>query len=175
MENNFFEFCELLLEAHKGDYHRVYGYVSFGEWVEGGSQFDFSARQAYYFVNIAKKAEELGLDKEEIRSARVTNIKEIFTLDTAVFGEEMRTLVSNAPHMTVNEVKDAVALLKAKDLEEPKVFVTLRLPKSIKEKLDEAFELVRRVGGADFPNDVCLEYILQEYIQSAPQQEESLA
>jgi hypothetical protein len=174
-ENNFLDLCELLLEAQEGSYHTLYGYGRFADWVEQDSGLDMSARQAFYLVNIAKKVKQLGLSRQEIKQAKVSKLKEIFSLEPTEHAEEMKQLVAAAESDSLDEVKEKVAKLKAKQGEEPKAYMTLKVDASVKETIEEAIELARMNYGDVVVNgevteasvSQCMELIAIAYLQDA--------
>src|SRR4051812_15549140 len=86
LKENFFDMCDLLLEVSEKGYHSEWGYATFGEWVEEGSDLDISARSAFYYLNISRKAAQLGVTKENLRKLKISSLKQIFSLDPQEFG-----------------------------------------------------------------------------------------
>lgn len=172
IEDNFFTLCDLLLEAQENDYHAVWGYIRFGDWVEQGSDLDLSARSAYYFINIAKKARTLGMTREQLKQAKVSKLKEIFSLDPEENSREMKALVAACADKTLEEIKEKVRKIKVKDGKEDMVNITIKVSTSVKETIDRAFELARKNYGDVLingePHDAtpsqCMELISVSYV-----------
>jgi hypothetical protein len=146
-DDNFFEMCELLLEAQEKALHQHWGFARFGDWIEVASGLDMSARQAYYYVGIAKKALDLGLVREDLLKAKISKLKEIFTLDPQEHADDMRQLVADAPIWTLDEIKEKVRDLKGDSEENEFGHITIKYPLSAKPVIDEAFELAKRLRG----------------------------
>jgi hypothetical protein len=170
MENGFLEVCDLLLEAHEGQYHTVYGFGRFTDWVEQGSGLDCGARMAGYYVNIGKKIRQLGLTREEIRKAKISKLKAIFSLDPLEHGEEMKALV--AGNDSLAQVEEKVRAIRKKAGKSNFVTMKIKIEPEAKEVVDEAFELARRHYGStvqdgeirDISDGKCLELVSAEYI-----------
>ena len=169
IEDGFFDICDLLCEAQTGDYHVFYGYGRFGDWVETASGLDMSARQAFYLVNISKKAKQLGLSREQLKLIKISKLKEIFSLDLDEHVAAVKELVEEAPGLSLEEVKNRVRGLKG---ESETLYITLKLDKAIKDTMDRAFELARRNYGSQMQNgeaaDIsvshCFELLCVEYL-----------
>lgn len=172
LETRFFNICELLTEVKDSNYHNVYGFTTFADWVEQGSELDMSARQAFYYINIYRKIEKLGLGKNIVSSIGVTKLKEILSLPVEQEAD-IKGLLSSAPDTTVAEVKTQVAKAKAKNGEEPVEYVTFRLDPGVKAMVDKAFKLARLVYGEDViegdavepTHSKCMELICLAYTQ----------
>lgn len=154
VEDSFFDLCDLLLEAKEGSYHNVWGYGQFGDWVEMASGLDMSRRQADYYVSIGRKSKVLGLTRDQLKQAKISKLKEVFSLDTQTQGEQMKQLVEEAKTESLEAIREKVQGLKAKDGEEPWVYMTIKVPKSVKEdSIEPALELARRIYGNQFRED----------------------
>lgn len=174
IENNFFDLCELLLEAKEGEYHLIYGFERFGDWVEQGSDLDLSARSAYYYINIGEKARELGLTREMLKQAKISKLKEIFTLEPEENGDDMKRLVESASSSSLEEIKKEVAKAKEKSGVPTAAYMTLKLDPMVKDTVEEAIELARRNYGdtideygevKDASVSKCVELICVSYLQ----------
>jgi hypothetical protein len=158
-DESYLDTCELLFEAHQNNYHQTLGYTTFIDWVTTAN-LDISARTAFYYIGIQKKSNILGLTRAQLSLCNVSSLKEIFTLDPVVHGPEMLNLVE-------------VALLKCVAGEEPPVYLTLKLSASIKDTLENAFEVCRRLYGSvesesgpvDISDSKCVELIFLSYLQ----------
>lgn len=175
LHDGLFDLAELLAEARKNAYHQDYGFSRFGEWVEQGSGLDMSERTAYYLVRLIENAKELGIPRSQLRAAKMSKLKEIFALDHHVHGDAMRQLVGECQYLPLLEVRERINKIKAVEGVEPYVYVTLKIPKSVKEQtVDPAFELVRRQYGdardpltgevMDVSDSKCIEFICTNYI-----------
>lgn len=177
----FVRMCKLLREAQQNNYHTVFGYGRFGEWIEKDSDLDISERQAYYLIGITRKAEELGIEIESLSSYRVTELKEIFSLEPKQHATNMCRLLSESPSMTLEEVKAEVAQVKQKEGQEPVSYMTVKIEQSVKEIVNTAFELVRRQHGSsvsegdsvDLSDSRCLEFVCLAYTQDPNNVQES--
>ncbi len=173
-KNNFFTICDLLLEADEGDYFQYFGCKNFTEWVEQ-SEFDFSWRQAYYYLSVAKKTRELGLSKDQLAEIPISKLKEILSLEPAEHEKTIRALLEEADSLSVEEVKDKVKGIKKKSGEEVWVHYNFKITEETKETLEEAFELARKINGStvdettgevkDISNSRCLEFIAASFLQ----------
>ena len=179
VQSNAVDMAFLLREAHQFEYFRVLGANSFESWVESSIELDMSPRQAFYLVGIAKKAEQLGLTKEDLKQTKISKLKQIFSLDPAEFPEEMKQLLASSSSESLEEVAKKVAEFKADTGEEPTSYVKFKLPESVKETLMESFEVCRRMYGstineygevADISDSRCLELIAVSFIQDAHNQ-----
>jgi hypothetical protein len=180
MENGFLEVCDLLLEAHEGQYHSVYGYGRFTDWVVEGSGLDCGARMAGYFVQIAKKARQLGLTREDLTKIRISKLKMIFSLDPLEHGEEMRQYLIAAQTEPLSSIEDKVRALRKQAGKPNYVTKHIKIEADVEPIVDEAFELARRNYGSivqdgeidDVSDGKCLELISAEYIQDPNNHEE---
>lgn len=172
LDDNFFDMCELLLEAQEQGYHVVYGYSRFGDWIEQAG-LDLSARSAYYLINIAKKARALGLTRAEMKETKISKLKEIFALDPQEHGTEMKQLVASAREDSLEAVKEKVARVRAEATgQQPFVLKTFKLDPNVLATVEEAFELARAQYGSRIENgeeveasdSQCLEIICIEYL-----------
>jgi hypothetical protein len=174
IEDSFLDMCDLLMEAQEGEYHRVWGFNTFSEWVEQGSSLELSARQAYYLVNISKNAKALGIDRDLLRKAKLSKLKEIFTLDPVKHGEHIKELVQQAADgVSLQAIKAQVKSYAEPGIIQPS-YVTVKLEPEVKETFDEAVELARRNYGStvghegevkDISISKALELILVSYLQ----------
>ncbi len=175
MFDGLLDIAELLAEARRGDYHIHYGFPRFGDWVEQGSGLDMSERTAYYLIKIVENAKLLGISREELRAAKLSKLKEIFSLDAEVHGDEIKLLVGEAKESSLDDIRTKVQKIKSGGGEEPFVFLTIKVPMSVKENyIDPAFELIRRQYGdrkdaagnpVDITSGVCMEYLCQAFVQ----------
>lgn len=173
-KNAFFTACELLLEAYENEYHKHYGFDRFRDWIEQ-SDFDLGYRQAYYYVAIGKAARKLGLDKKALAETKMSNLKEILSLDPEMHEPVIRGLLAEANELTVEEVKAKVREAKHKKGEEVYVHYNFKLEETVKEIVEEAFELARKLNGSivdevtgevkEISNSRCLEFICASFLQ----------
>jgi hypothetical protein len=173
---NMFTLAELLTEAREHSYHEVWGFNRFGDWVEKGSGLDISARTAYYLITIWEKSKELGIPRDQLVAARIAKLKEIFSLDSTKYGDEIKKLVYDAPNSNLDAVRAAVNKLKADGGNiEPYTYITIKIPQSSKETIERSFELVRNQYGdvvdpqtgelLQLSAGKCLEYVCEGYLQ----------
>lgn len=174
VKESFFTTCELLLEAQENGYHTVYDFGNFGEWIRATPELEISERSAYYYIGIAKKAQTLGVTKEQLVKLPITSMKAIFSLDPLEHQSKMIELLDEAEHESVEDVAAKVRKVKAKDGQEEEYHhITLKLPDSIKQTFDDAVELARANYGdvwvngepTEAPIARCLEIICISYVQ----------
>jgi hypothetical protein len=176
LEENFFDLCELLMEAQTNAYHVIYGFGRFGEWVEEGSGLDMSARSAYYHISIAKKTAELGLTREDVRRVKISLLKKIFELEPKEHADEMRELVADAANMSLDEVIEEVNKLRKAVGKSAPLYKTFKFDVDLKQVIDEAFALARMSYGdvvdpatgeiTEASDSRCMELICAEYLAS---------
>ena len=171
-KSNFFELCDLLLEAHENSYHLIWGYGSFKDWIEA-CNLDIKWRAAYNYLAVAQRSRELGVGRDELAKLPITTLTEIFSLKPADHAEDMRQLIGEAEDLTTDEVKQRVKQKKLKAGEEMYTHLNLKIPVTVKEIVDEAFELARRLHGSvvdefgnvvDISDGKCLEYIAASFL-----------
>lgn len=183
MHDGVFELAELLTEARDAEYHKFWGFTRFGDWIEQGSNLDMSQRTAYYLIKIIEKSRLLGISRETLKLAGISKLKEIFTLELPDFNTQVKSLVAHAPDKSLMDIKNEVAQLKTAGGIQPFVYITLKLPKSVKEEtIDPAFELLRKKYGdykdpqtgesIDITDGKCLEFIAVEFLQDPHNQPE---
>lgn len=176
-----FDVCGLLLEAHTNSYHMSFGFARFNDWLESTPSMDLSPRQAAYFINIAKKAELLEVDRATLKRVKMTKLKEIFSLDPTVHKAEMLALLEEAEAMTLKEVQYKVQCLKTEDGQDVMLHMTIKYPESAREVIDIAFERARREIGTsqdangdqvDPSNGKCVEFICADFSAGAEFEEQ---
>jgi hypothetical protein len=180
INNNFFELCDLLSEAHAGAYHTLYGFSQFGDWIEQGSGLDLSARQGFYYVQIAKKARQLGLTREDLLKSGISKLKKIFSLDPLEFGDEIKQLLAAGETESLSVIEAKVQALRKQAGKPSYKTLHIRIEADVEPIVDEAFELARRNYGSivqdgeidDVSDGKCLELISAEYIQDPNNHEE---
>jgi hypothetical protein len=176
--NSMFELADLLSEAKKNDYHTHWGYVRFDEWVEQGSGLDISARTAFYLINIVEKANELGIPREAMSGVKISKLKSIFSLDSTKHADSIKLLLENAESKSLEEINEEVWKIKSNGNGEPMAYITIKMPKSVKDDVvDLAFDMVRReIGDVVNPETGeiseatpgrCMEFICVEWMQDA--------
>lgn len=182
LQEGIFDLADLLSEARRKAFHVNWGYANFGHWIEEGSGLDISERSAFYLIKIVDTGKELGIPKAQLRAVKMSKLKEIFTLDKEKHGDSIRELVGQGQHLPLSEIRDKIGALKEKDGIQPFIYMTLKMPKSVKEEtVDQAFELVRRQYGdskddqgniIDLTEGKCLEFVCQSYVQDPNNQGE---
>jgi len=173
LHEGLFDLAELLAEARSKSFHVNWGFARFGDWVEQGSGLDIAARTAYYLICIVEKGKLLGIPRNQLRAVKMSKLKEIFSLDAGTNGETIKQLVGQGQSLSLDEVRNAVNQVKTGAGLEPLVYMTVKLPKSVKQIVDDAFEIVRRNYGDklneygepfDLSDSGCLELICAEYL-----------
>ncbi len=170
IETDFLDLCDLLREAQEKNYPALWGFNTFGDWVEVASGLEISSSTAYYYVDISKKASALGLTREQLLAVRVSKLREIFRLSIDEHEAEIRALIEEAPGLTVKEVRNRV---RSAIGQSEVMYITLKLDKEVKETLDEALELARRNYGSvvtngevrDISISKAVELIMVDYCQ----------
>lgn len=171
LDDKFFTLCDLLREAHNNAYYHYWGYTSFETWIEY-SGLDLSPRQAYYYIGIAGKAEKLGLDRADLAAAKISKLKEIFTLDPAEHGKEMKELVAAAATEGLQVISDKVQEIRTKSGKPNLGFWTLRVSTEIKPIVNRALNIARHNYGSIVTPDgqlkqasdsQCLEVMAADY------------
>jgi len=155
---------ELLCEVRDSKYFVDYGFGRFDNWLEK-STFDIKPRQAYYLMAINDKSKKLGITKEELVKIGLSKLKAIFSIENPTL-EQVKGLLEDAKTKSTDEITSQVTSLKLTDGQEPFVYITLKLPQSAKDGIDEAVELARKhIGGAsDAPVGVCIEWICANFL-----------
>jgi hypothetical protein len=174
LEDNFFSLCDLLRETHKNAYHHTWGFSNFESWVEN-SGLDLSPRQAYYYISIASKAEKLGLDRSDLAAAKISKLKEIFTLDPTEYAGEMKELVAAAATEGLQAISDRIKEIRKRDGKPTERTYSMKFSTEIKETQQKAFELARMNYGETIDQETgalreatdsqCMEIISVSYIQ----------
>jgi hypothetical protein len=180
------ELGALLLEAREHDYHVVWGFPRFGDWVEA-SDLDMSERQAYYLMQIVQRAQALNITQAQLERVKLTKLKEIFALKAAP-DDVIKQLVENAETATLEEVKYQVQVVKQGGEDNEFTFINLdlkgkRIPRLARDRIMEAFEDIRRRYGntVNGEGEVCditdwraLEMICEEYLNDPNRHEQVL-
>jgi hypothetical protein len=180
--DKMFDLAELLKESKDGAFHLHWGFSRFEDWVEKGSGLDISARTAFYLINIVEKARELGISRDKYTGVKISKLKAIFSLDAKKHGEEIRLLLETADSKSLEEIQSEVWKIKTDGKGEEFAYITIKVPKSVKEDVvDLAFEEVRRIYGDIVDEETgevkeatpgkCLELICVEFIQDAHRKE----
>lgn len=177
LDKNFLALCDVLLEIQEKKYFHTYGFQNFASFIERGSGLDISARTAYSYLSIIKKANQLGISRARLNIVSISKLKEIFSLDPILYGQEIKDLLMKAVTLKLAEVKREVQYLKTADGEEPTVYMTIKIEQSVKGVIDTAFEFMRRSYGGtftegdeiDISDSKCIELICLEYTQQFDQ------
>jgi len=170
IEDGFFDICELLAEAQQHDYHHVWGFERFQDWIETASGLDMSGRQAFYMIQIANRAKQLGLTRDQLKLIKISKLKQIFSLDPDQFAAEIKALIEEAPGLSLDEVTNRVRALKGQS---EQIFMTIKVERSIKDTIDRALELAKRNYGSvmlghdatDISTSQCMELLCVSYVQ----------
>lgn len=155
-----FELAELLNESKTNNYWKELGQLSFDDWVKT-LNIDMSPRQVHYLIAVDKMAAYLGVDTQAKLKAKITKLKEIFTLDptltitdSATGKEEsmadiMRQLVKDAPNKTHTEIKEIVKRLKgeSEDPDDQLTWLNLPIRRDAKDVVARAIDLAKLLSG----------------------------
>lgn len=169
--SNYWDLCDLLHEASEGDYHNVWGYDRFDVWVEQASGLDISARQAFYLITIKRKADLLGLTRDQLKDCKLSKLKEIFSLNVDKYKDDILDLLQNKD-LPLDEVRSKVKKLKGIEDEEM-VYKTIKIPTLAWETIQNALDLVRSKHGSttnefgevvEIPDGRALELMSAEYL-----------
>ena len=101
----FYDMALGLLEAHEQEYHREWGFESFREYVE--KELDMKYRTAYYMVEIAQMARNLGIDAERIKQIGWTKMR-VITGAISNNPEESEKYLHMAESMSQRDLQNAV-------------------------------------------------------------------
>lgn len=158
----FLEFAALIKEAKEQEYHIIYGFGDFGEW--SLQELEISERQAYYMIQVINGANALGIPLDDLKKLRVSQLKEIFSLDAEQYAEQIKELVASGVDMTVEATKDKVMALKAeREGLEPMAMFTIKVPLSARAVIRQAIDKVKVIDG-DMSDGRALELICGDYI-----------
>jgi len=173
-KSNFFAIGSLLLEFDEGDYYQYFGCKNFTEWIEQ-SELEIGVRNGYYYISIAKKTRELGLTEKDLSEIPISKLKEILSLAPSEHEKTIRALIEEADSLSVEEVKEKVRGVKQKHGEEVYCHLNFKLTEEVKEIVEEAMELARKLNGStvdtttgevvDISNSRCLEFIAASFLQ----------
>lgn len=133
--DNLLHLGELLSEARLNDYPQELGFDSFAEWLED-TGLDMSERQAYYLIKIVDNARSLGIPREQLQQSKMSKLKEIFALDPATQGEQIKQLVAASADMKLKEVRAKVAEARGTAGLEPTTWRNFRVTESQAQVID---------------------------------------
>ena len=108
INKNYVKLVQLCYEAWKERYYKKWGYSSFVEFVE--TELGLRWRRVYYFLNIAKAVENLGLKWEEIQEIgwkKASEIAPVLKLENA------REWLEKAKKLGYRELHEEVRKIKA--------------------------------------------------------------
>lgn len=169
------ELGHLLVEARENCFHHVWGFATFGDWVEQESGLDMGARQAAYLMQIVTKSQELGIGDEELRKVKLSKLKEIFSLKAAE-PEIIKELLVRAETETLEQIRIDVQKVKIADGAEAYTVVSYRIPLTVKENIIPlAFDAARLKYGTsnvngepqEISDGQCFELCLAAMLDSA--------
>ena len=110
------ELGRLLKEARDNDYHLVWGFGRFGDWVELSSGLDMSARSAYDLIKMIEQSARLGISDAELEKVKKSKLIQIFSLtDGEMDDDSIRELVAAAETMKLEDVKEQVGIAKQQE------------------------------------------------------------
>lgn len=167
-----FQVGDLLAEIDAQCYWQQWGFFSFKDYL-ANSRLDMTERVAQYRIRISKGATALGITREQLKAAKVSKLREIFTLDAAQYADDIKRLVDAAPSMTVEEIKHEVKRAKGLAGEEDFVHRNFYVLRSVAVIVDRALEAARKVGGdtismegeaKDLSDGQCLEQICADFL-----------
>lgn len=164
---------ELLCEVRDNKYFVDYGHGRFDSWL-AVSPIDIKPRQAYYLMSINDKSKKLGLTRADLQHIGISKLKAIFSIDNPTL-EQVQSLLKDAETKSTDEIVDSVAAIRLPEGQEPHVFITVKLPKSAKEIVDNAVELCKKVVGSEMSFSEALEYICVEYSNEVRETEKAKA
>lgn len=169
LEWSFIDLCFKLHDAREKGHHLECGYPKFTDWIDAAN-LSISGRQAYYYLNIADKALQLGIDADALKQVRISKLKEIFTLNPGEHGKQMKELVAEGATASLAGIKDAVNYLKGGPSEAPK-FVTYKVSLSAQEVIEAAIQTAKAMnpsGDIDYEMSTgqALEIICAEFMSS---------
>lgn len=106
----FIQIGNLLLEARDGEYHKVYGFNKFEDFVQADLGGVVGDRQAFYLVKVAENLKKHGISEKSAIAAGVSKLKLIFS--KGVPKDMVQELVADAATMTWTEFQAKVEAVK---------------------------------------------------------------
>jgi hypothetical protein len=146
LSDNLLTLGELLSEARSNGYAELMGYDSFGSYLEA-TELDMSERQAYYLIKIIDNSRTLGITRDELKASKMSKLKEIFSLDPAVHGNDIKQLVAESADSKLEEVKAAVERIRSDGKTEATTWRNFRVTESQAQVIDQAIEQVKEDYG----------------------------
>jgi hypothetical protein len=141
------EVAELLAEVIDNGYHVQWGFMSFEEYLDD-TQIDLSDREVRYRVRIVKGARALNITHDQLLQSKISKLKEIFSLDTEQYADDIRRLVSESVELSLDEVKAEVRRSKGENGEEEFTFRNFYVTREVAtEVIDPAIEAAKIMGG----------------------------
>jgi uncharacterized protein with ParB-like and HNH nuclease domain len=150
--DNFLHLGELLSEAKENNYAEALGYDNFAHWLEE-SGVDMSERQAYYLIKIINNARGLGISREELAGAKMSKLKEIFTLDPETQGDKIKQLVADSGSLKLDDIRERVHQARHADGQERLTWRNFKVSESQAETIDAAVERAKRELGTIIEHD----------------------
>jgi len=156
---DFLKLADLLIEFTEGGYHLSQGYSKFGEWL-AVSGLDLSERAAYYLMQISKMGKVLGIPRRELEKMKLSKLREISRIDFDKPSEQRKILKllekitpdKDGNEMSLDDVRESVAKIigggEDTDDIDVMVYITIRIPKSVKENtIEPALEAAKSAYG----------------------------
>lgn len=169
---NCLELGRLLNEIQEDFIYRDWGYETFTEWLEQGSDLGVSHRESRYFQSIARRAAELQIPDDQLEKVKLSKLKEVMAFD--VPAEHVKGLLEAAQSAPLAEVKEQVKKARGYGWN----YRSIKLEDEALEKVYEpALERMRRRHGGytvdgepvDLSDSQCILYMCAE-ILAAPEE-----
>jgi hypothetical protein len=174
MMDNFFEIGELLTESFEGNYHEAWGCSSFNLWVERDSGLDIGWRQARYLVMITQRSRQMGYTRDDLKSIKISKLKEIFALKDE---QKIRELMGEAENMPLEELREKVQVARHGEGSPIFTHMNFKMTKDAKNIVEMAFEDIRMEFGntinsqtgemEDLSDSRCLELLAAERLSGS--------
>lgn len=106
----FIQLGNLLLEARDGEYHKVYGFNRFEDFVQADLGGVIGDRQAFYLVKVAENMKRHDISEKAAIAAGISKLKLIFS--KGIPKDMVSELVADASTMTWTEFQAKVEAVK---------------------------------------------------------------
>ena len=124
IEFRYFAVGRLLLQIRDNSYYLDFGYSTFSEWFEN-ENLGFLLRKAEYLMRFAKVADDLNLTDHQLTACGTSKLRQIMGLNHKTNATTIRSLINQAPEMSLDDVRAKVAKLTGK----PQTFMYIvRMP-----------------------------------------------
>ena len=165
ISTNQFELGAKFSEIKQNDFWAADRCLSFEDFLKKHN-FDISSKLIMKLVGIHETSEKIGLTRDDLEKAKINKVKAIFELDSAALltdpntgnvekvSDIMASMVLDAPHKTLKEIKDQVADILGKTTPEDDQLTWMNLPirRDAKEIVQQALDLATAMSGSTVDN-----------------------